>query len=199
MARLADPVLADRRRRQIIDAALACFRRRGFHQATMQEICAEASISAGALYRYFSSKNEIIAAIAEEFRGEEFDTFQRVAEREGLIEAMCQAAEGFFAQAAGESGALHSDVMAECLRDPALAATMARASSHAEALLAGALKDAQRAGKIASDVDPSMAASILLGAMEGIGLRQAFRDDPDATSASVQFRSLCQRYLKPVS
>lgn len=182
-----------------MDAALACFRRRGFHQATMQEICAEAAISAGAVYRYFSSKNEIIAAIAEEFRGEEFDTFQRVADREGLVEAMCQAAGAFFAQAAGSGGALHSDVMAECLRDPALAATMARASAHAEALLAGALKDAQRAGKIASDVDPSMAASILLGAMEGIGLRQAFRDDPDATSAAVQFRSLCQRYLKPVS
>jgi AcrR family transcriptional regulator len=53
MARLADPGLAERRRRQILEAAAVCFRRRGFHQATMQEICSEAGISPGALYRFF--------------------------------------------------------------------------------------------------------------------------------------------------
>ena len=66
MSRLADPLLAERRRRQILDAAMVCFRRRGFHQATMQEICSEAGISPGALYRYFGSKSEIIAAIASD-------------------------------------------------------------------------------------------------------------------------------------
>ena len=48
MSRLANPELAERRRRQILDAALACFRRRGFHQTSMSEICTEADISAGA-------------------------------------------------------------------------------------------------------------------------------------------------------
>ena len=65
MSRLARPELAERRRRQILDAALDCFRRRGFHQTSMQEICAAAGISAGALYRYFGSKAEIITAITK--------------------------------------------------------------------------------------------------------------------------------------
>ncbi|HVK80674.1 MAG TPA: helix-turn-helix domain-containing protein, partial [Verrucomicrobiae bacterium] len=79
MARIADPLLADRRRRQIMDAAIVCFRRRGFHQASMQEICAEAGISAGALYRYFGSKADIIGAIAEESRAEGDEAFLRAA------------------------------------------------------------------------------------------------------------------------
>src|SRR5262245_36272493 len=96
LARLADPELADRRRRQIMAAAIACFRRRGFHQATMAEICAEAGISAGALYRYFSSKADIIGAIAEDKRGESDEAFMRTAEQQGFIPAICLAAREFF-------------------------------------------------------------------------------------------------------
>jgi AcrR family transcriptional regulator len=55
----------DARRQQIIDAASACFARSGFHQATMQEICREAELSPGAVYRYFDSKDEIIRACCE--------------------------------------------------------------------------------------------------------------------------------------
>jgi len=50
------------RREQILDAAFTCFAHRGFHTTTMHEICAEAGLSAGAIYSYFSSKNEIIGA-----------------------------------------------------------------------------------------------------------------------------------------
>src|SRR5262249_31525834 len=97
MARLADPMLAERRRSQILEAALACFRRRGFHQATMQEICAEAGISPGALYRYFGSKSDIIAAIAEEERGEADDELTRLRGMT-LVEALTERAGIFFAK-----------------------------------------------------------------------------------------------------
>ena len=50
------------RRQQVLDAAFACFARNGFHQTTMQDICREAQLSPGAVYRYFASKEEIIAA-----------------------------------------------------------------------------------------------------------------------------------------
>lgn len=53
----------DARRRQIMDAAITCFAREGFHRATMQDIVAETGLSAGAIYRYFWSKEDIVAAL----------------------------------------------------------------------------------------------------------------------------------------
>ena len=52
------------RRAEILVAAQRCFVRSGFYQTSMQEICAEAEMSAGNLYRYFLSKKSIIAGIA---------------------------------------------------------------------------------------------------------------------------------------
>ena len=57
------------RRRQILDAALVCFSRRGFHQTSMQAIFEESGLSPGAVYRYFKSKEEIVEAIAMETLG----------------------------------------------------------------------------------------------------------------------------------
>jgi AcrR family transcriptional regulator len=57
------------RRRQILDAALVCFSRQGFHQTSMQAIFEEAGLSPGAVYRYFKGKEEIVEAIAAETLG----------------------------------------------------------------------------------------------------------------------------------
>ncbi|WP_431949609.1 TetR/AcrR family transcriptional regulator [Nocardia lijiangensis] len=54
----------ERRRQQILDAAQLCFARKGFFETSMQDVFAESGLSAGAVYRYFKSKNEIIAALA---------------------------------------------------------------------------------------------------------------------------------------
>ena len=61
MPKVSDAHL-EARRQQIMDAAKACFSRQGFHQSSIQDICQEAALSAGAVYKYFSSKDHIIAA-----------------------------------------------------------------------------------------------------------------------------------------
>ncbi len=55
---------------KILAAAERCFVRSGFHQTSMQEICAEAGMSPGNLYRYFPSKEALIAGISERNRTE---------------------------------------------------------------------------------------------------------------------------------
>ena len=54
------------RRRQVLDAALACFEAKGLHGTTMQDIITASGLSAGAIYTYFASKDAIIEAIADE-------------------------------------------------------------------------------------------------------------------------------------
>jgi AcrR family transcriptional regulator len=55
------------RRRQILEAAAACFARDGFHRTSMQDIVTECGISAGLVYRYFTGKDDMIAAIVAEW------------------------------------------------------------------------------------------------------------------------------------
>jgi AcrR family transcriptional regulator len=57
-----------RRRKQIMQAALVCAARKGFHQTSMRDICREANLSIGAVYNYYKSKEEILAAITKEGR-----------------------------------------------------------------------------------------------------------------------------------
>jgi AcrR family transcriptional regulator len=59
----------EQRRRQILDAARRCFGRKGFHQTSMQDVFKESGLSAGAVYRYFKSKEEIVHAIGVENQG----------------------------------------------------------------------------------------------------------------------------------
>jgi AcrR family transcriptional regulator len=56
----------DARRQQIVDAARRCFTRNGFQATSMQDIFAESGLSAGAVYGYFASKDDLVAAIVEE-------------------------------------------------------------------------------------------------------------------------------------
>ncbi|MEX3103970.1 MULTISPECIES: TetR/AcrR family transcriptional regulator [unclassified Streptomyces] len=79
MARVSQAHL-DARRRQIIDAAERCFARNGFHATSMQDVLKEADLSAGAVYRYFSGKDELIAAIVGEVIGVLADVYGRAAE-----------------------------------------------------------------------------------------------------------------------
>lgn len=54
------------RRQEILDAALRVFARRGYSAATNAEIAREAGVTAGALYYYFTSREDLIrAAVAE--------------------------------------------------------------------------------------------------------------------------------------
>jgi len=59
----------DARRQQILTAARRCFTRNGFQATSMQDIFAEAGLSAGAVYSHFTGKDEIITAIANEVIG----------------------------------------------------------------------------------------------------------------------------------
>ncbi len=196
MARLADPELAERRRRQILEAAEACFIRRGFHQATMQEICAEANISPGALYRYFNSKADIIAAIAEDSRRDSEARLEAVLDSGGLIDALTYMSQRFFGfMAEAEGAALLGDVIGEAARDPLLGQRLRAIDDGSVKRLAAAVRAAQRRGEIDPAIDPTQAAETLLALMEGIAVRYCVRRNGDAGLLIARFREAAARYL----
>jgi AcrR family transcriptional regulator len=61
------PDRAQERRQQILDAALACFARKGYHKTTMDDIVTESGLSKGTLYWYFKSKDELFFSLVTSF------------------------------------------------------------------------------------------------------------------------------------
>lgn len=194
MARTSDPELAERRRRQIIDAALLCFRRRGFHQASMQEICAEAQISAGALYRYFPSKNRLIAAIAEDVQLK-VDSILTVVEAGGDVEAAFEAlaATMFDEIFVYGDGSLVAEVMAEASRDADLSQRLVDIQAGTHGRMCRVLQAAADAGRIHLSVTPEIAASLLVAAIDGLGLSKAMNPAISTDDVLPVFRALLRQ------
>jgi TetR/AcrR family transcriptional regulator, repressor for uid operon len=76
------------RRSQILDAALICFGKRGFHQASMHDISAEAGISVGLIYRYFENKEAVISAMADRHKKEIGEMLERARQAPTLLESL---------------------------------------------------------------------------------------------------------------
>jgi TetR/AcrR family fatty acid metabolism transcriptional regulator len=60
MASTARQQAAADKRRQILDAAVRVFARRGFHQCRVSDIADEAGVAYGLVYHYFDSKEEVL-------------------------------------------------------------------------------------------------------------------------------------------
>src|SRR5262245_56376717 len=76
------------RRTQILDAALVCFAKRGFHQTSMHDISGEAGISVGLIYRYFANKEAVISAMADRHKREIHDVLERARQAPTLLESL---------------------------------------------------------------------------------------------------------------
>jgi AcrR family transcriptional regulator len=59
-AQVDNPELVDRRRGQIIDAAIKLFGERGYYTVTIKDIAKEAGISTGLIYQYFQNKEDVL-------------------------------------------------------------------------------------------------------------------------------------------
>src|SRR5919204_2252730 len=82
-----DPSNADRRT-QILEAALVCFAKRGFHQTSMHDISGEAGISVGLIYRYFENKEAVISAMADRHKEEISEVLERARQAPTLLESL---------------------------------------------------------------------------------------------------------------
>lgn len=101
-------------RSRILEAALSVFQERGFAQATMREIAAEAGVAVGAAYYYFDSKDALVMAFyeraQEEMHRETEAALDRAKTLEARLRAIISAKFGYFAPNRRLLGALSAHV-----------------------------------------------------------------------------------------
>jgi AcrR family transcriptional regulator len=165
------------RRTEILDAAQRCFVRSGFHQASMQEICAEAGMSPGNLYRYFPSKEALIAGIAERDRAEVGQQFASADLSHGFFAILEGMAHHHFSMRPDEQVLLCTEVMAEARRNPEIARIHTAFDADVKKWLVDMLRAAAERGDIPGDTDFDAVVTMLMIIADGVWWRRAL--DPD--------------------
>jgi TetR/AcrR family transcriptional repressor of uid operon len=171
--RRANVQLQADRRAEILDAAQRCFVRSGFHGASMHEICAEAGMSPGNLYRYFPSKEAIIAGISERDRAEVMQSFAIVDQSADFFGAFAALARHHFVGRPDEDVALCIEIMAESRRNPEVARLCQGFEADVKGRLVAMLREAAERGDISADIDFDAVVTMLMLIADGVWWRRA--------------------------
>jgi AcrR family transcriptional regulator len=163
------PEYLELRRQQILDAAAVCFSRSGFHQTTMQDICAEADLSPGAVYRYFRSKEEIIQAMCLRGQAEDAEAIRNVLNLGNTQQILDELVRMYFEGADDrELCALNISLLAETRRDPFVLASVREGMASIREPLAQVIRDAQAKGEMKPSLDPEAMSRVMLGLYQGL-------------------------------
>jgi AcrR family transcriptional regulator len=173
MPKVSDAHLAARRR-QILDAAAACFARDGFHRTSMQDIVRESGISAGLVYRYFTSKDDIIAAIVTQWHEQRrvFDEAGPGADADGRVADYLDLLRAIGRPEMAERHRLGVQIWAETVRNPRIR-DLARQG--VEDPRAGTAEMLRRMPAVAG-LDPDAFARVLISIYQGLVLQTVWDD-----------------------
>ncbi len=161
------------RRKQILDAAERCFVRSGFHRTTMQDVAADAGMSPGNLYRYFRSKDAIVAGLAGRDREQmrrDFAAFEGAEDFRGTFHRLGRK---HFEEEPREKSVLTLEIWAEASRNAAMAALNADCEREVSDRLTALFHAAQERGQVPAHVDVAAVAGIVMLLANGLFVRRA--------------------------
>lgn len=191
----------ERRERQvqrILTAAKACFVRSGFQGASMQEICAEADMSPGALYRYFSSKEAIIEAICEADRREDAALFEAVTAQADVVEGLVLGAMTHIRHVHETNAApLFAQICAESMRNGAVDSTCRNHVEQVQAMFRGYLDRAGRRGEIDPPVELDIVVPVLMAIAHGMALNDLPARGVPLEKLETLVRAMLEGMLRP--
>jgi AcrR family transcriptional regulator len=158
------PESADKRR-QLLDAAVRVFARKGYHASRVGDIAEEAGVAHGLLYHYFKSKDEVLEAVFHE--------------NWSLLQLRIASVEETDEPAADQLRHIAAIVLRTWLHLPEVVTVVIREFGRSPELadrigeLAQPIEVIQRAiergierGEFRSDIDPQFAATVVYGSID---------------------------------
>jgi TetR/AcrR family fatty acid metabolism transcriptional regulator len=178
--REASPAGADPEKRQrILDAAVRTFGRRGYHDAKIAEIAAEARVAEGTVYLYFRNKEHLFATVFDEkmdqllARGREI-----AASADSASERLTRLVDLHLTFLASDRD-LASLFQIELRRSARMLQRIIRSKLvDYFRLLGGVLKDGIESGEFRAQLSPRLAVRVLFGAADEIVSEWLFSGEP---------------------
>ncbi|HEY5794422.1 MAG TPA: helix-turn-helix domain-containing protein [Bosea sp. (in: a-proteobacteria)] len=192
------------RQTRILDAAERVFARAGFHAATMQDVAAEAGMSPGNLYRYFASKDAIIAGMAERDRTLIAADFAELDPAKGNVLDQLEAlGRKHLIEEPREKSIICMQIWAEAARNPQMASMCAAIDSTVVGGLAFAIAGAKASGELPANLDDARFLQAIFMMADGFFCRRATDPSFDPVMAAdtlfKAMRGLAQVLLLPES
>lgn len=164
------------RRDQIVAAALVCFARSGYHATTMADVAAQAGVSKGTPYLYFSTKEALFIALHEEWDcGVADEVNAAIAELpeahrrspRRVLGAVAAAVAGHVLEHP-EACRVLMEVRAMAAHEPAIAAAVQTSDTRSHEQLKGLIAAGVEAGEWPASTDPALAARLFTAGLYGL-------------------------------
>lgn len=185
-------------RRRILDAAIRCFSRGGFHATGMQAVCAEAGMSPGALYRYFPSKEALIEAIVERDRADIPDQLAPLLEAEDVVGALIESAHQFLVgNLRPESLPLFPELLAEAARNPSVRKITMACDDEVGDIIVRVIQRGMAMGQIDPSLDPREAVRLLMALTDGVLMRLLLEPAAELEGLMPMYERSVRLFLAP--
>jgi AcrR family transcriptional regulator len=194
------PEYKHERRERIIDAARRCFARLGFHETTLQDVFREAELSAGAVYNYFRSKDELIEAIAEQRHQDERELLLQAVDQENPIDALTALAysfaETYLSLDCDEKRRISLHTWAEATVRPSLMASVKHGFETPKDLLVALIERGQANDQFATDLNADAVARAAIALLHGFILQKLWDPDFDLDANLALYAQLIRSFAK---
>lgn len=181
---------------QIVAAARRCAIEQGFHKTTMADVIRESGLSAGAVYGYFKSKDELVSAIADDALSAVDELFEDllatprpltpIAALKATLEHVVAVAE----RPGGDVTRVALQAWAEAMHNEAIAGIARDKYTLLRSKFVAVAKRAQADGTVDPDADPEYIAQALFGLVPGFLLQRLVLGDVTPESYLAGFAAL---------
>lgn len=192
---------AEARKAQVLEAATECFRRNGFHGASMAQISKTAGMSVGHIYHYFENKEAIIAAIVEGDLMNLLTITERIRKNGAggdVLRAMVDDVDHCADDVTNDKNApLMLEIVAEAARNPHVAAIIHKADQAAMDHMRKLFRDGlQFRGQDCTDSELDGPISLMAALFEGLTIRLIRNPDLDIKAYLPALRSVTEHILE---
>src|SRR5215470_10773802 len=189
----ANQKVRDERRRHILDVSVLVFARQGLAATKIADIAAAGQMSQGLIYRYFTSKEEIYAAVLEWAMQSTLRIGREALEREGtplekLRWLLQYVIDGLWSRpefALVVEDMLLNQTMPQEIRTPALEQAMAF-----QQIIHRLIAEAQAAGEVSSSTDPLVLTMLVGACVQGLTPQKMYLPDASAPDPEIILRML---------
>ena len=181
------------RRAEIQQAAFKCFMEKGFHHTTMQDIYKTANLSPGAVYNYFSSKEDIVIAAIKEFTHwsiSSLDSLISENPNESLTNIFQFWISPFKQDEISNSFSVQLDFYSEANRNSVVLKAVLELQDATHAILVDLIERNQREGVFNASLDSLSIARAMMGMVFGIMIHKSLDPEVDLDAYGQVFEAM---------